>query len=65
MADDKPPVDEKQTESTFKTWMNQVLDERETKAKADAEAKAKKDAEEADQRRTREPLSMLKSFLGA
>jgi hypothetical protein len=62
MADEP---DDKKTESTFKKWVNDVLDERETKAKADAEEKAKKDKEEADKHRTREPASLLRQFLGA
>lgn len=62
MADDKP--DEKQTESTLKKWMHEVLDERDAaKAAADKEI-ADREAADAEKRRTTEPLSYLRSFIG-
>jgi vacuolar-type H+-ATPase subunit E/Vma4 len=59
-----PPVDDAQVEGKMKKWFNDVLDERETKA-AEAKAEADKEAEkEAAKRRTREPATILRNFLG-
>ena len=64
MADDTGQPNEADTKAKFKTWVNEVFDERE-KAAAD-QAKAEKDAADAEaaKRRTREPLAMIRAFLG-
>jgi len=43
MTDPKPP-DEAETKTKFKTWMAELLDEREVKAAADAKTKADAEA---------------------
>lgn len=56
--------DEKQTEATFKRWVNETLDEREARAVTAKEEADKKAADEAAARRTHEPLSLIRSFIG-
>lgn len=59
------PEDEQKVKDRFKGWVNEVLDERAAKAEEDRK-KAEEEAEkEAAQRRTREPMSLLRQFLGA
>lgn len=64
MAEDKPEVDEAQTKTKFQSWVNEVLDQREQAATE--KAQAEKDAADADaaKRRTKEPLAMIRAFLG-
>lgn len=61
MSDDKP--DEAQTKDKFKSWINEVLDERQKAADDAAEEKAKKDADD-KAKRTSEPLSALRQLIG-
>lgn len=59
------PEDDAAVEGKFKKWINDVLDERHAKAAAEEKAAADKQAEEDAKRRTKEPLSILRNFLGA
>lgn len=60
-----PEPDEAAVKNKFKTWVSEVLDEREVKAAADREAKAAKDAEDAAKAKASNPLnSFLTTLMG-
>lgn len=63
-SDDSQP-NEDDVKGKFKSWVNEVLDEREKAANDKREADEKKAAEEDEKRKSREPLALLKAFIGA
>jgi len=64
----QPPAtgpDEAAVKTKFKTWISEVLDERETRAKAEREEREKKDREAAEAAKAANPLnSFLTSLMG-
>lgn len=56
--------DEKKAADKFKNLINEVLDERETKAAADREEADKKKREEDEAARKNQPKSLIATFLG-
>lgn len=62
MAEPTEAEKEAQTETKFKKWVNEVLDERETKAAAEAEAAEKARLEE--EAKKPKPFSIIGSLFG-
>jgi hypothetical protein len=60
MAEDK----EKEAADKFKNLINEVLDERETKAAADRAEAEKAEKEKAEKDRENRPKSLIATFLG-
>lgn len=58
-----PAPDENEVKSKFKSWIGEVLDEREVRAKTDREAAAKKEAEDAAAAKAANPLNAMLSGL--
>lgn len=56
--------DEKKAADKFKNLINEVLDERETKAAADREEADRKKREEDEAARKNQPKSLIATFLG-
>lgn len=60
--DDKTTSDD-EVKNKFKTWINEVFDEREAKAAAEREAEKKED-EKPENKRTAEKPSIIQSLFG-
>jgi len=58
-----PAPDENEVKTKFKSWIGEVLDEREVRAKADREAAVKKDADDAAAAKAANPLNAMLSGL--